>query len=112
MNRSGFDVQILPMYSYGVWPSSEIVDREEVGEVGSQLIMVFAVKATHRRVLDRAVHPFDLAVRPRVVGLSQTVLDTVHLAGHVDANRYGVDGVTVPKQLCDRMPLSVRMVRT
>jgi len=50
----------------------------------------------HRRVLDRPVHPLDLAIGPWVVGLSQPMLDPVGLAGHVEAHRPGIDGVAVP----------------
>lgn len=42
-----------------------------------QLVMVFVVVGPHRGFLDRAVHAFDLAVGPRVVGFGQTVIDVV-----------------------------------
>ena len=53
-----------------------------------------------RRVLDRPVHPLDLAVGPRMVGLRQPVLDPVCLTDHVEAHRSGDDRVPVPRLLC------------
>lgn len=54
------------------------------------------MEALNRRVLDGAVHPLDLAVGPRMVGLCQAMLDPVGLADHAEAHRPGVDGVSVP----------------
>ena len=54
-----------------------------------------------RRVLDRPVHSLDLAVRPWVVGLGQPVLDAVGLADHVEAHWPRIDGVLVPRLLCE-----------
>ena len=36
-----------------------------------QLIMVVAMEAVYRRVLDHAVHALNLAIRPRMVRLDQ-----------------------------------------
>ena len=59
-------------------------------------------------VLDCPVHAFDLAVRPRMVGFGQPVLDPARhcprtnggqiraLADHVEARLPGIDGVAVP----------------
>jgi hypothetical protein len=57
------------------------------------------MEALNGRVLDRAVHPLDLAVRPRMVRLGQPVLDAVGLADHVEAHGPGGDGVPVPRLL-------------
>lgn len=38
-------------------------------------------------LLEGSVHPFDLAVGPRVVGLSQAVLDAMLLTGSVERMR-------------------------
>lgn len=65
----------------------------------AQLVMAVVVEPFHSRVLDRAIHPLDLAVGPRVVGLGQSVLDAVGLADHVEAHRPGIDGVAVPRLL-------------
>lgn len=61
----------------------------------SQLVVVLVVEALDGRVLDRAVHPLNLAVGPRVVGFGQSVFDPVRLADHVEAHWPGVDGVPV-----------------
>ena len=57
--------------------------------------MAVVMKPFDRRVLDGAVHPFDLAVGPWMVGLGQPVLDAVGLADHVEAHWPGVDAVSV-----------------
>jgi len=46
-------------------------------------------------VLDGAVHPFDLAVGPRVVRLGEPVLDVVGFADHVEAHLSREGGVAV-----------------
>jgi len=61
--------------------SSEVVGVEERLEALSQLIVACVVMAPHGRVLDRPVHPFDLAVRPRMVRLGQAMIDVVLRAG-------------------------------
>ena len=48
--------------------------------------MAFVVEAFDGRLLDRAVHPFDLSVGPRMVRLCEPVLDVVCLADHVEAH--------------------------
>ena len=69
--------------------------------MGSELIVAVVMKPFDRRVLDGAVHPFDLAVGPWMVGLGQSMLDAVGLADHVEAHWPGVDGVPVPRLLCE-----------
>ena len=61
--------------------------------------MIIVMEAFDGRVFDRAVHPFDLAIRPRVVWLREAVLDTVGLADHVEAHGPGIDGVAIPRLL-------------
>lgn len=60
---------------------TEIVGRDEVGQMASKLIVVVVVKAFDGGILDGAVHPFDLSVGPRVLHLGRAVLDTIVLAG-------------------------------
>ncbi len=67
----------------------------------SQLIVGFVVEAFYSRVLDCSVHPLDLPIGPRVVGLGQPVLDPVGFADHIEAHRPGIDGVAVPRLLCE-----------
>ena len=45
--------------------------------------MVVAVEAFHGRFLDRAVHAFDLAIRPGVFDLGQPMIDLMLAAGAV-----------------------------
>ena len=46
--------------------------------------MVFVVEAFDGRLLDGAVHSFDLAIGPRMVWLGQAVLDLICLTDHVE----------------------------
>ena len=50
-----------------------------------ELIVSFVVVAVDSRFLDGPVHPLDLTVGPRMVGLGQAVLDAVGSADLVDA---------------------------
>ena len=67
----------------GLQPSPEVVGADEVGEVISQLVVVVVVEAFDRRFLDRPVHPFDLAIRPRVPDLGEPVVDLMLAADAV-----------------------------
>ena len=83
----------------GLESAGEVVGGQEVGKVCSQLVVAVVVETFDRGVLDRAVHPLDLAVGPRVVWPGQPVLYAVRLADHVEAHRPGGDGVPVPRLL-------------
>ena len=63
--------------------------------------MAVVMEALDGRVLDGSVHPFDLAIGPGMVGLGQPVLNPVCLTNHVEAHRPGIDGVPVPRLLCE-----------
>ena len=65
----------------------------------AQLIMIVVVIPLDRGVLDRAVHPFDLAVGPGVIGFRQPVLDPVCVADHVKAHGSRIDCVPVSRLL-------------
>ena len=52
--------------------------------MGSELVVPLIVIAVDGRLLEGAVHPFDLTVGPRVVGFGQAVLDAVGLADLVE----------------------------
>jgi hypothetical protein len=54
--------------SGGLEPSGEVVSVDEVAQMGSQLIVGFIEVSFDGGVLDGAVHPLDLAVRPGVFG--------------------------------------------
>ena len=54
-----------------------VVGVQEDLDVGASFVVAGVVAAAHGGVLERAVHPFDLAIGPRVVGLRQPVLDAM-----------------------------------
>lgn len=61
--------------------------------------MAVEVEAFDGSVLDRAVHPLDLAVGPRMIGFGVAVLDPVGFTDHVESHLPGVDGVSGPGPL-------------
>ena len=65
----------------GLEPPGEVVGGDEVCEVAAELVVAVVVEALDRRVLDRPVHALDLAVRPRMPGLGQAMVDVVIGAG-------------------------------
>lgn len=52
--------------------------------MAAELFVVVIVEALDGGVLDRAVHPFDLAIGPGVPDLGEAVLDPVLFAAHVE----------------------------
>ena len=75
----------------GLQPSSEVVGADEVGEVISQLVVIVVVEALDGCFLDRAVHAFDLAIRPRVPDLGEPVVDLMLAADPVKDVLEGID---------------------
>ena len=75
----------------GLQPSPEVIGADEVGEVISQLFVVVVVKAFDGRLLDRAVHAFDLTVRPRVLDLGEPVLNLMLAADPVEDVLEGIN---------------------
>ncbi len=53
--------------------------------MGLQLVMGLVVEALHGRLFERAVHPLDLAVGPRMVWLGEPVLDVMGAADLIEA---------------------------
>ena len=49
-------------------------------ELGVRAVVV----ALNGRLLERSVHPFNLAVGPRMIWLRQPMLDAVRIAEHVE----------------------------
>jgi hypothetical protein len=80
----------------GLQTACEVLGRQVVSEVRSQLIVGFVVEPFDRRVLDRPIHQLDLAVRRGMARFGQSVFDPVRLADHVEAHRPGIVGVPVP----------------
>ncbi len=54
----------------GLESFSEVVSHDEVAQVDTQLIVTSIVIASDGCLFDGPVHPFDLAVGPRMVGHS------------------------------------------
>ena len=64
----------------GLETPSIIVGVDEVAEVGLELSMAIVMVAFDGDLLDRSVHPLDLAVGPWMPDLGEPVLDAVFLA--------------------------------
>src|ERR687884_682728 len=62
----------------------KVVSRDEGQDVGLQALQGLVVEDLHGSLLDRAVHPLSLTVRPRVIRLGQPVLDAVLAADPVE----------------------------
>ncbi len=63
----------------------EVVRVEEGGQMRAKTFVGRVEEATDSRVLDRAVHAFDLAVGPRMVEFREAMVDAVLSAGQVKA---------------------------
>jgi hypothetical protein len=61
--------------------SGEVVGVDEIAQVRSQLVVRLVVVAFDGGVLDGAVHSFDLAVGPGMLGFCQPMIDIVLGAG-------------------------------
>ena len=70
--------------SEGLQATTEVVSVDEVSEMAAELVVIVLVEAFDNRFLERAVHPVDLAVGPRMLDLGQTMLDAVFPAAHVE----------------------------
>ena len=64
--------------------TSEVVGRDEVGEMAAKLVVAFVVEAPNGGVLDGPVHSLDLSVGPWMLRLGRTVLDVVPGAGEFE----------------------------
>ena len=61
-----------------------VVGIEEGRQVGLQPFVVVVVVAAHSSLFESAVHSFDLAVRPRMVRLGESMIDVVLCAGQFE----------------------------
>ena len=68
----------------GLEPASVIVGVQEELQVASELVVALVVVAFDSRFLEGSVHPLDLPIVPRVVGLRQAVFDAVLVADPVE----------------------------
>jgi hypothetical protein len=89
----------------------EVVGGDERQDVRLEGIEVRVVEGLDRRVLDGAVHPLGLAVRPGVVGFCEAVLDAVLAADAVEdvAAEDRLDlwvAATVPGQVGESHPVA------
>ena len=72
-----------------------VVGRHEVREVRAQLVVAVVVIPFHRSILDRSVHPLDLAVGPWMVRFGQSVFNLIGLADHVETHGPRIRYVTI-----------------
>jgi hypothetical protein len=68
----------------GLEPTRVVVGIDEERQVRPELVVAVVVVALDGRVLDRAVHPLDLTIGPRMVHLGQAMLDAVLVADPVE----------------------------
>ena len=61
----------------GLQSASEVISSDEGVEVASELVVAVVMEAFDRRLLDGAVHAFDLGVGPWLPWFSETVIDAV-----------------------------------
>ena len=67
--------------------------------MASKLIVAFVVVSLDRRVFDRAVHPFNLAVVPGMIWLGQPMFDVIGLADQVKSHLAECHAVTIARLL-------------
>ncbi len=72
----------------GLQPAPVVVGVDEVVEAGFKSPIAVIVIAFDGSFLDRAVHPFDLAIGPRMLDLGEPVLDLIFFAPHVEHVRH------------------------
>lgn len=65
----------------GLEPLGEVVGDDEVRQVAAELVVGVVMEAPDGGLFDRAVHPLDLAVGPRMLGLGQAMVDVDDGAG-------------------------------
>ena len=77
--------------------SGSFVQTPQTGEMSFELVAGLVVVASDCRLLDRAVHAFDLAVSPGMVRFSEAVFDVVLAAAHVERGALGPIGASSTK---------------
>ena len=87
----------------GLEATGEVVGRDEVVEMTAQLVMAVVVEAFDGRPLDGSVHPLDLSISPRMIGLCQAMLDAVALTRAIErmASEPRRWTVAVLRQVCE-----------
>ena len=67
--------------------------------MAAKLIVAVIVIPFNRGVLDGAVHPFDLAIGPRMVRFGQAMFDPIGLTDQIDTQLAESKAVSVPRLL-------------
>ena len=68
----------------GLQSPGEVVGGDEVGKMPNELIVRFVVISLDGRVLDCPVHPLDLSIGPRMIGLGQSMFDPMFPTGAIE----------------------------
>jgi len=61
-----------------------VVRGHEVGEMPNELVLGFVVISFYGRLFDCSVHPLDLPIGPRMIGLGQPMLDPMFSTGAIE----------------------------
>ncbi len=61
----------------------------------AQLLVIIIVIALDRRFLDRALHPFDLAVRPGMIRLGQAMFNAICRTDQIETHLAARDAVAI-----------------
>ena len=67
----------------------------------SELVAAVVREAVDGNLLDCSVYSLHLPIGPGVVGLCQAMFNPIGLADPVEAHRPGLDGISVPRLLCE-----------
>jgi len=94
----------------GFEPPGEIIGRQKIREVLTQLLVAFVVVALHSCLLERPVHSLDLPIGPRMVWLGQPMFDAMMLTGPQEgvAAQHRGGAFAVLRQMGNWIPLSVK----
>lgn len=82
------DVFIRREASKGREPAGEIVCRDEIIDMSAELVVAVVAIAFDGFLLDRPVHPLDLAICPGMLGFGQPVVDAVSPACSIERMRF------------------------
>ncbi len=88
----------------------EVVGVYKIIQMSDKLLMVIIMIALHRRFLDRAVHAFDLAVRPGMVRFAQAMCNAICLTDQIETHLAARDAVAIAGPFGELDPV-IRQVR-
>lgn len=92
---SGTDELVGCQSFEGLETLGEVVGHQEGPEVFLQMLVSFVIELLDGGFFQSAVHAFDLAVRPAMVDLGETVFDTIGHADSVEDVREGISHLTL-----------------